>query len=138
GAEGGAGLAVVRARLAEAMLPIEGHGGSRRRIGAPLRGGYLRWGRSAETSAFPPVGVIVWHTLYEGNADRFPEVMASARARAGDAMDFVARRLEGRPYLLGDEFSAADIMMGFTLFAARLLGVLDGRHAVLQRYLGRL
>jgi hypothetical protein len=93
---------------------------------------------SAESTAFPPVGVIVWHTLYEGNGDKFPEVMASARARAGNALDFVGQRLGDRPYLLGADFSAADIMMGFTLFAARVLGVLDERHAVLTRYLARL
>ena len=124
--------------IVEYILERHGNGRLAPPIGSPLRGEFLQWVHFAESTAFPPVGVIVWHTLYEGNADRFPEVMASARARAGDAMDFVARRLEGRPYLLGDEFSAADIMMGFTLFAARLLGVLDERHAVLQRYLGRL
>jgi glutathione S-transferase len=86
----------------------------------------------------PPIGVVVWHTLYEGNADRSPEVIASARGRALEALGFVSRRLEGRDYLLGAEFSAADIMMGFTLFAARALGVLDDRHPNLTRYLARL
>jgi glutathione S-transferase len=124
--------------IVEYILERYGHGRLAPPIGSPLRGEFLQWVHFAESTAFPPVGVIVWHTLYEGNADRFPEVMASARARAGDAMDFVGRRLEGRPYLLGDEFSAADIMMGFTLFAARLLGVLDDRHTVLHGYLGRL
>jgi glutathione S-transferase len=76
--------------------------------------------------------------FYEGNGDKFPEVMASARARAGNALDFVGQRLGDRPYLLGADFSAADIMMGFTLFAARVIGVLDERHAVLTRYLARL
>jgi len=124
--------------IVEYILERYGNGRLAPPIGSPLRGEFLQWVHFAESTAFPPVGVIVWHTLYEGNADRFPEVMASARARAEDAMAFVARRLEDRPYLLGDEFSAADIMMGFTLFAARLLGVLDERHAVLQRYLDRL
>jgi len=35
-------------------------------------------------------------------------------------------------------FSAADVMMGFTLVAARLLGVLDDRFPSLIAYLARL
>ncbi len=45
--------------------------------------------------------------------------------------------LAGNAYLLGREFSAADIMLGFTLWAARVLGVLDG-HRALVAYLKRL
>src|SRR5262245_49290847 len=124
--------------IVEYILERYGAGRLAPPIGSPLRGEFLQWVHFAEATAFPPVGVVVWHTLYEQNADRFPEVIASARGRALEALDFVARRLADRLYLLGDEFSAADIMMGFTLFAARLLGVLDERHAVLHRYLGRL
>ena len=107
-------------------------------IGSPLRGEFLQWVHFAESTAVPPVGVVVWHTLYEQNADRFPEVIQSARGRALEAFGFVEKRLEGRSYLLGEEFSAADVMMGFTLFAARALGVLDDRYANLNRYLARL
>ena len=64
--------------------------------------------------------------------------MQSARGRALEALGFVDRRLEGRDYLLGAEFSAADVMMGFTLFAARALGVLDDRYPNVTRYLARL
>jgi glutathione S-transferase len=46
--------------------------------------------------------------------------------------------LSGRQYLLGEDFSAADIMMGFTLAVARALGVLGEGHPELGRYLERL
>lgn len=52
--------------------------------------------------------------------------------------DFLEREIGQNAYLLGGEFSAADIMMGFTLGAARLLGVLDDRHPRLTAYLSRL
>ena len=107
-------------------------------IGSPLRGEFLQWVHFAEATAFPPIGVIVWHTLYEQNADRFPEVIESARGRALEAFAIVDKRLEGRDYLLGAEFSAADVMMGFTLFAARALGVLDDRYQNVNRYVARL
>jgi len=124
--------------IVEYILERYGNGRLAPPIGSPLRGEFLQWVHFAEATAFPPIGVIVWHTLYEQNADRFPEVMQSARGRALEALGFVDRRLEGRDYLLGAEFSAADVMMGFTLFAARALGVLDDRYPSVTRYLARL
>jgi glutathione S-transferase len=38
---------------------------------------------------------------------------------------------------MGDEFSAADIMVGFTVGVARILGLLD-QHPSLERYMARL
>ena len=124
--------------IVEYILERYGKGRLAPPIGSPLRGEFLQWVHFAEATAFPPIGVIVWHTLYEQNADRFPEVMQSARGRALEALGFVDRRLEGRDYLLGAEFSGADVMMGFTLFAARALGVLDDRYPNVTRYLARL
>jgi glutathione S-transferase len=124
--------------IVEYILERYGDGRLAPPIGSPLRGEFLQWVHFAESTAFPPIGVIVWHTLYEQNADRFPEVMQSARGRALEALGFVDRRLEGRDYLLGAEFSGADVMMGFTLFAARALGVLDDRYPNVTRYLARL
>jgi glutathione S-transferase len=53
-------------------------------------------------------------------------------------LEFLQRELGQRTYLLGDEFSAADIMNGFAVVAARLLGVLDDRYPVLNEYVARL
>ncbi len=124
--------------IVQYILERYGNGRLAPPIASPLRGEFLQWVHFAEATAFPPVGVVVWHTLYEQNADRFPEVIQSARGRALEAFGFVEKRLEGRDYLLGADFSAADVMMGFTLFAARALGVLDDRYANVNRYLARL
>ena len=124
--------------IVEYILERYGDGRLAPPIGSPLRGEFLQWVHFAEATAFPPLGVIVWHRLYKGDADQIPGVIDSARERALGAFEFVERRLSGRAYLLGDEFSAADIMMGFTLLAARLLGVLEDGHPDLDRYLERL
>lgn len=60
-----------------------------------------------------------------------------APARAQSALAFLETSLGERDYLVG-EFTAADVMMGFTLRAAVLLGVLDDRYPRLQRYVARL
>ncbi|MGH7790565.1 MAG: glutathione S-transferase family protein [Candidatus Binatia bacterium] len=124
--------------ILEYILERYGEGRLAPPIGSPRRGEFLQWMHFAEATAFAPIGVIVWHTLYKGDADAVPAAIAGARERAFDAFGFVDRALAQRPYLLGDEFSAADIMMGFTIAAAQMLGALDARHANLPPYLARL
>ncbi len=65
-------------------------------------------------------------------------IVEDARARAAMGFDFLQRELGGKPYVLGAEFSAADIMLAFTLVAARALGVLDDRYPTPKSYLARL
>lgn len=124
--------------IVEYILERYGHGRLAPPVGSSLRGPFLQWMHFAEGTAFPPLGVIIWHTLYLRDADEISTVIASARERAASGLAFVERALAGKDYLLGSEFSAADIMMGFTLAAARVLGVLDERYPELGHYLARL
>ena len=120
---------------------LERYGGGRLAppVGSPERAAFLQWLHFSESTAFPPLGIVVWLTLYRDDAARHAELIADARARGATGLDVVERALAGRRYLLGDEFSAADVMMGFTLGAARLLGVLvDGKHPALHAYMARL
>ncbi len=120
--------------IIEYILERYGNGRLAPAIGSPERGEFLQWMHFAEGTAFPPLGVIIWHTLYKGDAAEIPGVIESARERGRAALDVVERTLAGKSYLLGAGFSAADIMMAFTLLAARLLGVLDDRYQNLARY----
>jgi len=119
---------------------LERYGASRLAppIGSPRRGVFLQWVHFAEGTAFPPLGVLIWHGLYLQNADQVALATESARERAHAALSQVEHNLATRDYLLGAEFSAADIMMGFTLAAAQFLGVLDERYPKTMSYLGRL
>jgi len=124
--------------IIEYVLERYGNGRLAPPVGSPLRGEFLQWMYFAEASAFPPLGVIVRHALYKGDADKVAGAISDARERARTALDFVERALDGKDYLLGGEFSAADVMMGFTLMAARALGVLDQAYPQLGQYLARL
>jgi glutathione S-transferase len=107
-------------------------------VDSPLRGPFLQWVHFAEGTAFPPLGVMIWHGLYQGNADQVPIAIDAARERAQGALAVVEQHLAGHTYLLGHDFSAADIMLGFTLAAAQFLGVLDDAYPKTMSYLGRL
>jgi glutathione S-transferase len=124
--------------MIEYVLERYGDGRLAPQVGSPERGEFLQWMHYAEGTAFPPVGVIVWHRLYQGDADAIPTVIESARERARAGFALVERTLADREHLLASGFSAADCMMGFTLMAARLLGVLGDDFPNVARYLARL
>jgi glutathione S-transferase len=124
--------------ILEYILERYGSGRLAPSVGSPERGEFLQWVHFAEATAFAPLGVMIWHGIYRGDADRIPEAIDGARDRARSALDVVERRLATREYLLGPEFSAADIMLGFTLAAAQFLGVLDMRYPVTTSYLARI
>jgi glutathione S-transferase len=123
--------------IIEYLLETYGNGALAPAPGTPARAEYLQWLHYAESTAFPPLGIVVWLTVYRQDAADHPDLIDDAKNRARTAFRFAEDRLGERPYLIGDEFTAADIMMGFTLFAAATLGILDGLPG-LQAYLERI
>jgi glutathione S-transferase len=108
-------------------------------VGTAQRGLYLQWVHFAEATALPPLGEVVRHTVFKPEAERIPSVVEEARMRAAAAFEVVERALQGKPYLLGEDFSGADVMMGVTLLIARRLKSLDeARFPNLAAYLARL
>ncbi|MGH7804706.1 MAG: glutathione S-transferase family protein, partial [Candidatus Binatia bacterium] len=107
-------------------------------IGSPLRGPYLQWIHFAEATAFPPIGDIVRHSFFKPEEERIPAVVEDGRERAISTLAVLDRTLAGKTWLLGDDFSAADVMMGYTLHAAKLFGLLEGRFPDLRDYVERL
>jgi len=119
---------------------LERYGGGRLApaVGSPERARYLQWLHFAESTAFPPLGIIVWLSRYRDDAESHQAILADARQRAERGFEFLEREIGRGPYLIGDPFTAADVMMGFTLVAARVLDVLDDRLPRLNAYLDHL
>jgi len=123
--------------IVEYILERYGEGRLRPPPGSGAGAEFLQWFHFAEASAFAPIGNVVWLTRYRQDADQHRELVADAIERARRTLQFVADRLPAGGYLAGPEFSAADIMMGFTLLAATELGMLEG-FTGLETYLQRL
>jgi glutathione S-transferase len=123
--------------IVEYILERYGEGRLAPRVGSPDRAAFLQWLHYAEATAFPPVGIVVWLSRYREGADG-ESLLADARERAASGFDYLEKELGEKTWLLGDAFTAADIMMGFTLIAARAVAVLDERHPRLLAYLSRL
>lgn len=119
---------------------LERYGGGRLAPapGTAERAAFLQWVHFSEATAMPPFGDMVRHTVFKPEAERIPAVVADARLRAATALRVVEQALAERDYLLGDEFSAADVMMGYTLLSARWHGLLTADYPRLVQYMARL
>ena len=102
---------------------------------------YLQWLHFAESTAFSQLSTVIF--LARRNADMagdstLPNLLTDAKARAAQTFDYLEKALDDKHFLLGDDFTAADIMMGFTLTAGNLLGVIDETHPRINSYIARL
>lgn len=120
--------------ILEYILERYGEGRLAPPVGTTGRGHYLQWIHFAESTLYPPLGVIVWHSFYAKDADQVPSAISGAHGRASGALDVLEKALDGKQYLLGNEFTGADIMMGFTLGLGRGLGVVDDRYPRIVAY----
>lgn len=98
----------------------------------------LQWSWFAEATFARPLGDIIHHTVFKPEAERIPAVVVDARARALTCLDAVDAAVDGNTFLLGDEFTVADIMMGYTLMLAKRVNVLENDHAHASAYFERL
>jgi glutathione S-transferase len=118
------------------LLERYGEGRLEPKPGTKERALFWQWFHYAEASVTPPLGLIVRHTVLLPEAERIPAVAAGARAQTRETLAPVERALEGRSWLL-PEFSAADVMMGYSVKLASLMRLLDAATPNLAAYLAR-
>jgi glutathione S-transferase len=124
--------------IVEYVLERHGNGRLAPPVGSPLRGPYLQWIHFAEATLMTPLGHMAFEMLWKPEADRIPAVIEEARVRAESTLAVVEQALAGKDYLLGKDFSGADVMMGYTIQVARWMGVLGEQYPNLTAYLKRL
>lgn len=124
--------------IVEYILEKYGNKGLAPPVGSPLRGPFLQWVHFADATAFTGLGNIAWHTRFKQDAERVADALVDYRGWAEASLDAVERNLRGQDFLLGAEFSAADIMVGYTVLVAKALGLVGERHAAVDAYLARL
>ena len=105
--------------------------------GTAARGLYYQWLVYAIATLEPPVIDVFMQTVMLPEAERKPAVVEAARKKFADVASVLEQALGTRPFLLGDQFTAADVMIGSTLGWAQMLGLLEGRKT-LQQYVQRL
>jgi glutathione S-transferase len=105
--------------------------------GTPERAKYYQWIPYAMSGLEPPAVAIFMHTTQLPEAERRPEVVAASRAQLAAAVKVVDDALAGREWMLGSQFTAADVMVGSTLAWAQMMGLVDDKTPNVAAYLGR-
>jgi glutathione S-transferase len=106
--------------------------------GTPARALYYQWIHFAMSAIEPPLVTLFEHTISKPEAERIPALLAPAKAQLAAALAVLERALEGRTFILGAEFSAADVLLGSTLVWAQMMGLLGAETPNVAAYIGRL
>ena len=124
--------------ILEYILEKYGNGRLAPPVGSPLRGPFLQWVHFADATAFTGLGNIAWHTRFKEDAESVADALGDYRRWAEASLDTLERTLRDKNFLLGAEFSGADIMVGYTVLVAKALGLVGEDHPAVDAYLGRL
>lgn len=124
--------------IVEYLLERHGRGRLAPPPGSPERPAFLQWLHWSEATFMPPIGAIVQHAFLRPQAERIPAVVADAEQRLARLLDVVESAVADRDALLPSGFSAADIMLGYALQLAKLLGRLPAERARASAYLAGL
>jgi glutathione S-transferase len=102
--------------------------------GSPLRASYLQWCYFACSSLEAALFPLLEARLFKPTT---PEKEKELVEYADKTMSKLATALKGKTYVVGNEFSTADILLGYGLGIARRVGLLE-TYPELTEYLARL
>jgi len=86
----------------------------------------------------PPLITIFLHTVMKPEAERIPQLVAPAREQLRGSLAVLDQALAGRTFVVGDELTSADVVVGSTLAWAQMIGLLDASTPATAAYMGRL
>ena len=98
---------------------------------------YLQWFHYCEGMIMPPMNTIVVHTIILPEERRDQTVLGQAQRLLSKALSPVNEALEGNEYLIGD-FSAADIMLGHSLYMSKRLNCVSDDLSNIKEYITRI
>jgi glutathione S-transferase len=106
-------------------------------VGTPERGKYYQWIHYAMSGIEPPAVTVFMHTMQLPEAERVPALVDGAKAQLGRVIRVIDDALAGREWILGSQFSAADVMVGSTLVWCQMMGLIGDQYANVPGYLAR-
>lgn len=113
-------------------------------VGTAERATYYQWCVFAASEMDPAIMMFFDNTLRPLEHMRPPGALHEAGLAERGRYDFniradvLSKALSDRDYLLGKDFSGADILVGHSCFMARHVGLMDGNYPVLDAYYERL
>jgi len=106
-------------------------------VGTPARGLYYQWMIYTMATLEPPVVQIFLNTVMLPEAERSAAAVEKGKTQFAEVARVLSNALATRPYILGEQFSAADVMIGGMLGWASMMGLLSDQ-PTLQAYVKRV
>ena len=107
-------------------------------LGTPARAKYYQWIHYGMCTLEPPLVTIFMHTMMRPEAQRNPALVEEARTQLKGVLTVLDQALAGRTYIVGDEFTAADVIIASTLGWARMMGLIGNEQPNLTTYLDKM
>ncbi len=112
-------------------------------VGSPARASYYQWSVFACAELDPAIMMFFDNAMRPlehmrpPGTQHDPKLAARGRTEFAIRADILSKVLGDRDYLLGSDFSGADILVGHSCFMATFTGLI-GDYPVLKAYYGRL
>jgi glutathione S-transferase len=124
--------------MVEFILDRYGNGRLRPKPGTAESALYLQWTWFAEATLSRPMGFVRMMKMAKSGAGDIGDIAAEGEKKARAGLQAVEQGLADRDFLLAEGFTAADIMMGYSLELLANLGVFDKEYPNAHAYLERL
>ena len=123
--------------MVQYLLDRYGNGQLQPLAGTPEHALYLQWSWFAEATFARPLGEVVNHSREFPGDQKIDAVVAEMLSRGRVCAEAVGTAIGDQSFILGDTFSAADIMLGYTLMLAERF-LPEGLPATVEPYWQRL
>ena len=101
-------------------------------LNVPERGKYYQWMFFSLTALDVPIVGVFYHTQLLPEAERIPAYVEYCKNGLAKAAPVLSSHLKENSYILGQEFSAADIMLASNLAFAKALKLIDDEPVLLD------
>lgn len=124
--------------ILEYLLEKYAEGRFKPEIGSKSWERYLIWMHASESFA-QSVAMYFFNTVLVAEVDRSEVITADVKSRVLVVIAGAEANLSDRPFICGDEFTAADIMFTYSIYFANFFGLLNaGEHPNLLAYFDRI
>ena len=101
------------------ILDMYGEGRLQPLAGTPKYAYFLQWLWFSEATFARPIGEIVNHRREFPDEQEIPQVVQEMQSRIYKCIDALNEALQGKEFILGKDFTAADISLGYSLLIAQ-------------------
>jgi glutathione S-transferase len=115
-----------------------GHAPFKKVLGDPHYPAYLQWIHAGEATLTPPLGAVAQHTVIRPSERRIAQVASEAKDAFKERLKVLDAHLGETGYLISDDCTAADVMVGYALHLADFLGLMKEAPDDVAKYWARL